>query len=352
MSISPLLEKLLKQVEREGASDLHLVAGRVPVIRLHRELVPLTKEPALSSDDMHSILLSVVSEEKVARIYSGNEIDFSFQFHDELRLRGSAYRTSNGAGLAFRVITEIKTLQELRLPESLAEFSRKKQGFFLIVGPTGQGKSTTMAALIDLINRERREHIVTIENPIEYLIRDKMSVVDQREIGVDTGNFHEALRASFRQDVDVIMVGEMRDAETISTAVTAAETGHLVFSTLHTNDAAQTIDRIIDSFDASQQKQVRNQLASSLLGIFSIRLVPSIKGGLVPAYELLINNNATQNLIREGRTHEIYSVIETGRGEGMVDMNHSLLDLVRQNEITVEDALRFSGDPETLQNLM
>ncbi|MFT7557466.1 MAG: twitching motility protein PilT [Planctomycetota bacterium] len=352
MAISRILEKLLNHISQEGASDLHLVAGRVPVMRVNRELVPLTKEAVLSSDDMHAILLSVVSEDKVARVYAGHEIDFSFQFHDTLRLRGGAYRTSNGAGLAFRVVAEIKTLQELRLPESLAHFTRQKQGFFLIVGPTGQGKTTTMAALIDLINRERREHIVTIENPIEYLIRDKMSVVDQREIGIDTGTFHEALRASFRQDVDVIMVGEMRDPETISTAVTAAETGHLVFSTLHTNDAAQTIDRIIDSFGADQQRQVRNQLAASLLGIFSIRLIPSIKGGLVPAYELLINNNATQNLIREGRTHEIYSVIETSRSEGMIDMNHSLLDLVRQNEITIEDALRFSGDPEVLQSLI
>jgi twitching motility protein PilT len=216
----------------------------------------------------------------------------------------------------------------------------------------GQGKSTTLAALINHINLTRSDHIVTIEDPIEYVYKDEKSLVDQREIGIDSINFESALNAAFRQDVDVILVGEMRNSETIETAVTAAETGHLVFSTLHTNDAAQTINRIIDTFPGSKQAQIRVQLASSLIGIFSQRLIPHITGGLVPAYELLINNNAVGNLIRENRVHEIPSVIETGLEQGMIDMNRSLVKLIQNGDITVENAFMFSTNPKGLERLL
>ena len=222
----------------------------------------------------------------------------------------------------------------------------------MVVGPIGVGKSTTLATMVETINKERLEHIVTIEDPIEQIFTPKKAIIDQREIKLDTPDFHTALNGVFRQDADILMIGEMRDPETISTAVTAAETGHLVLSTLHTNTAAQTIDRIIDSFPAEQQGQIRLQLSASLLGIFSQRLIPRISGGLVPAYELLINNNAISNLIREERTHEIPSVIETSSGDGMIDLNRSLVDLVRRGEITVENAFQYSANPKTLERMM
>jgi twitching motility protein PilT len=246
----------------------------------------------------------------------------------------------------------IKSIEDLNLPSILADFSRRKQGFFLVVGPVGQGKSTTLASMIELINNERSEHIVTIEDPTEYLFEQKKSIIDQREIGIDTKGFSNALRSAFRQDVDILMIGEMRGTETISAAVTAAETGHLVFSTLHTNNAAQTIDRIIDSFPSTQQGQIRVQLAGSLLGIFSQRLIPRVSGGLIPAYELLINNKAISTLIRDDRTHEINVVIETGSEDGMIDMNRSLVELIRRGEITPEVARDYSFNPKSLDRMI
>jgi twitching motility protein PilT len=252
-----------------------------------------------------------------------------------------------------RLIPEyIRNIEELNLPPILETFARKKQGFFLVVGPIGQGKSTTLAALIQLINSERTEHILTIEDPVEYLFRPVKSIVDQREIHTDTGDFHSGLYSMFRQDVDVVMIGEMRDHETMSVAVTAAETGHLVFSTLHTNDATQTIDRIIDTFPPEQQNQISAQLAESLLGVFSQRLIPRIAGGQIPAYELLINTNAVSNLIRERRSHEIPRVIETGAEFGMIDFNRSLAELVHNGEITTENASLFSTNAKSLERLL
>ncbi len=347
-----LLHNLLLIVDRENASDLHLSPERKPIMRVEGELIPLANHEVLTQDDTFGILKSIVNEEQLEKVKNLEEIDFAYGFEDRLRLRSTAYIQSGSINLAFRVIQHVRPLDELNLPPALKEFTQKEQGLFLVVGPVGQGKSTTMAAMLNMINEERKEHIVTIENPIEYLFDDKQSIIEQREVGTDTHSFESGLKAVFRQDVNVIMVGEMRNPETISTVVTAAETGHLVFSTLHTNNAAQTIDRIVDSFPANQQNQVRTQLAGSLIGIFSQRLIKSQKGGLVPAYELMINTKATANLIREARTHEINTVIETGHELGMMDMNASLVDLVQRGEISIEDAYRHSQNPKLLDAML
>jgi len=301
---------------------------------------------------MIGLVTVLAGDEKSAKLVNLEEIDFAYNYGDKLRLRGNAYVQSNKITIALRTLQKIRTLPELRMPETLLQFTRAKQGFFLVVGPVGVGKSTTLAAMIDSINTERREHIITIEHPIEYIHEEKQSIIDQREIGLDTLSFHRALESAFREDVNVILVGEMQTPETIATAVTAAETGHLVLSTLHTNNAAQTVDRIIDSFPPEQEGQVRLQLASTLLGVFSQRLIPSLKGGLVPAYELLINTPAVSNLIRESRTHELDTLIETGTENGMISMNRSLIELVRGGEISIDDAKRYSTNPNGLEGMM
>lgn len=346
------IETLLDIVYQNGASDLHLSVGRHPHIRVNGQLNPVANYPVLTADDMIGIVTSLAGEEKAERLVHLEEIDFAYDYADKLRLRGNAYIQSNKIAMALRTIQKIKSLAELRLPEALLQFVRAKQGFFLVVGPVGVGKSTTLAALIDVINSERREHIMTIEHPIEYIHPEKQSIIDQREVGIDTKSFHSALESAFREDINVILVGEMQTPETIATAVTAAETGHLVLSTLHTNSAAQTVDRIIDTFPPEQEAQVRIQLASTLLGIFSQRLVPSLKGGLVPAYELLINTPAVSNLIREKRTHEIDTLIETGTDHGMISMNRSLIELVRAGEISIDSAKTYSTNPNSLESMM
>lgn len=348
-----LLEALLLNVQRENASDLHLSPGRKPIMRIDGELIPLVNREVLTEQDTIGILKEIVSDEQLQKIRNIEEIDFAYSsLNNTLRLRSTAYVRGGIVNLTFRVIQEVRDFDELNLPPALADFANKEQGLFLIVGPVGQGKSTTMASIISMINKSRKEHIVTIENPIEYMFVDDQSIIDQREVGIDTHSFETGLNSVFRQDVNVIMVGEMRNPETIATVVTAAETGHLVFSTLHTNNAAQTIDRIIDSFPANQQNQVRTQLAASLIGIFSQRLIKSQRGGMVPAYELMINNKATANLIREGRTYEINTVIETGQEHGMIDMNKSLVELVQAGHITVDDAYRHSLNPKLLDSMI
>ncbi len=352
MDFKDELNKLIQIVKAENASDLHMSEGRYPTIRTAGVLVPITRSKVLTKDDLNSILFMVLSPEKREEFLEKKELDFAFEY-EGLRFRGNAFFQQGNISLAIRVINdEIKTLDELGLPQILEVFAKKKQGFFLVVGPTGHGKSTTLSALIEMINQNRQEHIVTIEDPIEYLYQQKQSIIDQREVGFDTKGFQPALRSAFRQDIDVLLIGEMRGPETIEAAITAAETGHLVFSTLHTNNASQTIDRIIDAFPAAQQKQIRSQLSNALSGIFSQRLIPSISGGRVPAYELLINNNAVANLIREGRIHEIDSVIETGSGDGMISMNRSLAELVRQGEISVEDAYKYSPRSQNLERML
>jgi twitching motility protein PilT len=352
MDYKKQIEQLVSMVLNEGASDLHLSEGRNPVIRVAGNLLTLVKSPIISQTDIVGFLNELLNEENKILLKKDRDVDFSYSLTNA-RFRGNAFYHQGVLSIALRLIPKkISTLSELNLPPILETFTRHQQGFFLVVGPIGQGKSTTLAALIEMINQTRSEHIVTIEDPIEYLYESKKSIIDQREVRIDTPDFKDALISMFRQDIDVALVGEMRDAETMATAVTAAETGHLVFSTLHTNNAAQTINRIIDSFPSSQQDQIRIQLASSLTGIFSQRLIPRISGGLIPAYELLINNSAVENLIREKRIHEINSVIETSSGEGMIDMNRSLAELVRAGEITVENAYLNSSNPKTLERLV
>lgn len=346
------IEDLVDLILKEGASDLHLSVGRAPVIRVSGNLIPLVKKPILSDSDLKGFLHVFLSAANKELLEDSKDVDFSYSLTNA-RFRGNAYYHQGVQSIALRLIPKaIRTLSELNLPPILESFARKPQGFFLVVGPIGQGKTTTLSTLIELINQTRTEHILTIEDPIEYLFESKKSIIDQREVRFDTPDFHSALTAMFRQDIDVCMVGEMRDIGTIGTAVTAAETGHLVLSTLHTNNAAQTINRIIDSFPSNQQDQIRIQLAGSLTGIFSQRLIPRISGGLIPSYELLINNNAVANLIREKRIHEINTVIETSSQEGMIDMNRSLAELVRSGEITVESAYMNSLNPKTLERMI
>ena len=353
MDYAKELEQLILTVIKEGGSDLHISEGRHPTIRVTGALIPLLKHRIFSKEDTLGFVVELLTPENKKRFLETKEIDFSYSYKNEARFRGNGYFQQGAVGIALRLIPrKIRTLEELNLPPILATFAEKQQGFFLVVGPVGHGKTTTLAALIDLINTNRAEHIITIEDPIEYIFEEKRSIIDQREVKIDTKDFQTALTAMFRQDVNIAMIGEMRGLETISTAVTAAETGHFILSTLHTNSAAQTIDRIIDSFPVDQQDQIRFQLAETLTGIFSQRLLPRISGGLVPAYELLIANSAVSNLIRERRTHEINMVIETGLDQGMIDINRSLLDLVRRSEIAVADAYRYTTNLKSLERLM
>lgn len=348
-----ILLDLIDNLLKENASDLHLAEERIPIMRVDGALVPLEKYKALSRTDIKAILDELLTQKQKEKFIEENEVDFAYDHKGLVRLRGNAYFQLGKISVALRLIPKkILSITELNLPPILETFANKQQGFFLVVGPTGQGKSTTLASLVQHINNHRLEHIITIEDPIEYLFESDKSLIEQREVREDTPDFHTALRGVFRQDIDVLMIGEMREPETISTAVTAAETGHLVFSTLHTNTAAQTVARIIDSFVAEQQSQIRVQLSASLLGIFSQRLIPRISGGMIPAYELLINNAAVSNLIRENRIHEINSVIETGSELGMIDLNRTLADLVKAGEITVENAYMFSQNSKGLERLL
>lgn len=346
------IKEIITNLINEDGSDLHLGAGRKPTIRVNGQLIFLVNYKELTQEDMIGVLNLTLGKEKTNEFFEKKEVDFSFTFKEEYHLRCNAFFQRGLICMALRLIPKTKNFDDLNLPTILEGFTRKKQGFFLVVGPIGQGKSTTLSTMINLINKERNAHIMTIEDPIEFVYEQDKAIIDQREVGIDTKDFPDALKSAFRQDINVILIGEMRNLETISSAVTAAETGHLVFSTLHTNNAAQTIDRIIDSFPPGQQDQVRLQLSSSLLGIFSQRLIPRISGGRIPAYELLINNNAVANLIRERRTHEINTIIETSSSEGMVDMNRCLVDLVSRGEISMENAYQYSVNPKSLERML
>jgi len=347
------LRELLDIAIQEKASDLHFSVGHPPTIRVERKLIPLMKFKELSEEDVRALAFTLLSEEQREVFLKRKEIDFSYKMEDIARFRVNTYFQRGSISVAMRLIpTKIRTIEDLNLPPVLHEFANANQGFVLITGPSSHGKSTTLAAIIDEINHQKPVHIITIEDPIEYYFKDDRAIVDQRELGFDTLSLDRALRSTFRQDPDVIMVGEMRDPDTISTAITAAETGHLVFSTLHTNDAAQTIHRIVDTFPSAQQSQIRAQLSGSLLGVISQRLVPRIKGGLIPACEIMISTSAVTNLIRENKIHEIPMVIETSAEMGMITLNKALANLVRAKEITMRTALEYSLNPIELRKLV
>jgi twitching motility protein PilT len=348
-----LLKRILETAIKQQASDVHISPGQPPILRIFGTLFPLVKEKIITPEDSKNLAFLLMDEFQREKFLKEKDLDFSYDFEGKARFRVNAFFQLGGISIAMRLIpSKIRTIEELNLPPILHQFTKAQQGFVLVCGPASHGKSTTLAALIDEINHTRTEHIITIEDPIEYIFEDDRSIIEQREIGKDALSFPRALRAALREDPDVIMVGEMRDQETMAIAITAAETGHLVFATLHTNSAAQTIHRIVDSFPPEQQNQVRAQLSGSLLGIISQRLIPRVKGGLIPACEVMINTPAIANLIRENKIHEIPSVIETSAEIGMITLNRSLADLVKRGEISFENALNYSLNPVELRMLL
>jgi len=346
------IEKLLAYSIEYKASDLHLIDGVSPILRIDGSLVTIPREPKLNSKTADALIKSLMSEEQLKKLQKAKEIDFSFSYQ-ETRFRTNVFYQKGKLEASLRLIPKkIRSLKELGLPPILEKFTHRKQGLVIICGPAGHGKSTTLAALIDSINQNRSAHIITIEDPIEYVFQHKKSVISQREVGSDTNSFSRALRASLREDPDILLVGEMRDLETIKAALTLAETGHLLFTTLHTNSAAQTTDRIIDVFPPHQQQQVRSQLAGVLLGVVSQRLIPQTSGGRISACEVMIGNSAIKNLIREGKTHQINSIIQTSGSEGMITLDKVLAELVSKGEITVENALNWALNPKDLKMLI
>ncbi len=353
MDYKQKLNDLLLATARQSASDLHLAVGRHPMLRIDGVLIPLQKEPMVTPEVVENLVSNLLTPEQKQKLLEEKEIDLSYSFEDKARFRINVFHQRGYMAAALRLIpSQIRTIEELRLPPILHDFTKLSQGFILIVGPAGHGKSTTLAALLDEVNHTRTDHIITIEDPVEYIFTQDKCIVSQREVKTDTISFHKGLRSLLRQDPDVIMIGEMRDRESIATAMTAAETGHLVFSTLHTNSAAQTIDRIIDSFPAEQQGQISSQLAATLVGIISERLIPRIEGGRIPACEIMISNPAIRNLIREKKAYQIDLVIETSMQEGMMNLNRSLADLVKNKEISLENAELHSLNPSELRILL
>lgn len=347
------LKELLTAAARENASDLHLGVGRRPTLRIDGVLVPLQKESVITPEAAEGLIGSLMTPEQMARLKEGRQLDFAYSFEDKARFRVNAYYQRGFLSAALRLVPgRIRTVEELLLPPILHDFAKLSQGFVLVVGPAGHGKSTTLAALLDEINHNRTDHIVTIEDPIEYLFTQDRCIISQREVGSDTPSFNDGLRTILRQDPDVIMIGEMRDAASIATAMTASETGHLVFSTLHTNSASQTIDRIIDSFPPEQQGQVASQLAATLVAIVSQRLLPRTSGGRIPVNEIMIVNPAIRNLIRERKVYQIDLIIETSMEEGMISLNRSMANLIRNKEVTLENAELYSLNPSELRILM
>jgi len=347
------LNDLLLTTARQNASDLHLAVGRYPILRIDGVLIPLQKESLLTPEMTENLIFNLLAPEQKEKFLKEKEIDLSYSFEDKARFRINVFYQRGYMAAALRLIpAQIKTLEELNLPPILHDFTKLSQGFVLVVGPAGHGKSTTLAALLDEINHSRTDHIITIEDPIEYMFSQDKCIVSQREVKTDTLDFHNGLRSLLRQDPDVIMIGEMRDTESIAMAMTAAETGHLVFSTLHTNSASQTVDRIIDSFPAEQQGQISSQLAATLVGIVSERLIPRIEGGRLPACEIMISNPAIRNLIRERKAYQIDLVIETSFQEGMLTLNRALVDLVKKKAISLENAELYSLNPSELRILL
>jgi twitching motility protein PilT len=348
------IDTLLEWMVGRKASDLHLTVGSQPTVRVNGHLYRMENFPALSAEDTRQLLYRILNTEQQKRLEIDRQIDLSYSIPGVARFRVNIYSQRESLAGAFRMIPDaLKTLEELGLPNSLYELANRPRGLVLVTGPTGSGKSTTLAALIDEINRTRADHIITIEDPIEFLHRHKQCVVNQREIGPDATSFADALRGALRQDPDVILLGEMRDLETISTALTAAETGHLVFATLHTQDAASTIDRVIDVFPAAQQGQIRTQLSGTIQGVVAQTLLPTADGqGRAPAIEILLPDDAVRNLIRQAKLEQIYSVMQTNTARGMQTMEQALADLVLRGVVTREGALTRSSKAEQLDALL
>lgn len=349
MNIYDLLQLL---VDKEG-SDIHIVPNTLPSIRVHGELIPIEGAPVLSPEQAEALIYPILSQEQKDYVKVNKELDFGYQFLDKGRFRTNVYHVQGNIAAALRLIpTRVKTIDELQLPPIFHEFAKYRQGLVLLTGPTGEGKSTTLAAIIDEINSQRQEHILTIEDPIEFVYTPKKSVISQREINSDTLGWDIALKSALREDPDVVLVGEMRDYETIASAITVAETGHLVFATLHTATAAQTIDRIIDVFPAAQQSQIRQQLAATIQAVVSQRLLPRVGGGRVAALEVMIANPAIRNLVRESKTYQIDNVIQTSGDAQMVLMETHLASMVKQGLITTEVAHTYAFRQEDITRLL
>jgi len=348
-AISPWLQVLW---DRQG-SDLLLATGSQPRVRVDGKLTALDDAPVLTGDQIDQIVRAMLTPQQEATLEDNQDVDFSFSWLNRARLRGSAYTQKGEIALALRMIpSDIPTFDELGLPPVAEWLARLPRGLVLLTGPTGSGKSTTLASVIDRINQTRAVHILTIEDPIEYVHKHGLSAVTQREVGTDSPSFERALRSALREDPDVLLVGEMRDLESIQLALTLAETGHLVFSTLHTNDSSQAIDRIIDVFPAWRQEQIRVQLGSSLGAVIAQRLIPRLGGGMVAAFEILIANHPVRNIIREGKTHQLPNLITTGQADGMCSLESSLADLVLAQIVDYEDALSISSHPKELSRLV
>jgi twitching motility protein PilT len=349
MNIYDIMQLL---VDKEG-SDIHLIYGIPPVVRIDGELIPVEGAPILGQQELELLIMPLMNDEQKKRLHDNKEFDFGYQFGEQGRFRVNVYMAKGQLSACMRLIpTRIKSMEELNLPEVFSTFTTKSQGLILVTGPTGEGKSTTLAALIDRINATRNEHILTIEDPIEFVYQPKKSIVSQRELNDDTHDWNMALRSALREDPDIVLVGEMRDYETIASAITVAETGHLVFATLHTSTAAQTIDRIIDVFPAHQQGQIRQQLAATLEAVVSQRLLPRVGGGRIAAFEIMVTNGAIKNLIREGKTYQIDNTLQTSAGEGNILIENHLATLVQQGQVTREDAMRIAFRPDQLQRLL
>ena len=347
------IETLLEECIRRNASDLHIQVGLPPILRIDGALTPIPNTPVLNSDAVDKLIFSTLDSMQREVLSKDKEFDYSFSFGEIARFRVNAFNEKGNLAAAFRLIpTKMPTIEELGMPQVISSFADYPRGLVLVTGPTGSGKSTTLAAIINKINTEKAMHILTIEDPIEFTHKSKRSAIVQREVHYDTYSFSAALRSSLRQDPDVVLIGEMRDLETISAAITIAETGHLVFATLHTNSASQSIDRMIDVFPPHQQPQVRSQLANIIQGICAQRLVPAIGGGRVVAAEVMVANPAIRNIIREGKSHQLDTIIQTGGDQGMQTMDRTLVKLVQSGVVTYDNAREFAVDLVEFERLM
>ena len=347
------IHDILKLLVEEQGSDLHIVVGVPPTLRIHGKLAPLEGVPPLTQETAEALIFPLLTQEQKDYITVNKELDFGYSFQDKGRFRVNVYQSQGNIAAALRLIpARIKSVDELNLPPVFHQFTQYRQGLILLTGPTGEGKSTSLAALIDEINTTRGEHILTIEDPIEFIHTAKKSIISQREINQDTHGWDIALRSALREDPDIVLIGEMRDYETIAAAITIAETGHLVFGTLHTASAAQTIDRLIDVFPAHQQSQIRQQLAATIKVVASQRLVPTLSGSRFAALEIMIANSAVRNLIREAKTHQIDNVIQTSASDGMMLIENHLLQLIQQGIISRETAIERSFRPDEMQRLL